>query len=187
MNAKKAPRRARKQAAPTRTVERDITIAAPIDVVWRALTDAEELTRWFPREARVTLGPGGSIWMRWDDRYDAESLIEVWEPPRHLRIVFPAEGSRRLMTDYHLDGRGGSTVLRVVTSGFGAGADWDEYFLAVGTGWDFELRGLRHYLERHRSVSRLVVSAQAHHTSTHAAAWQRLTGPRGWFGPEGLA
>lgn len=104
-----------------RVVEREITLDAPSAAVWKALTDAAELMRWFPLEARVSPGRGGAVWMRWDDAYDAESAIDIWEPERHLRIRFPHERAMHLATDYYLEGRGGGTVLRVVTSGFGAG------------------------------------------------------------------
>ncbi len=173
----------------SRRIEREIHIDAPVDAVWKALTDAAELTRWFPLQARVTPGAGGAggaIWMRWDDAYDAESRIEIWEPARHLRIEFPNERAVHLATDYYLEGKGGSTVLRVVTSGFGAGEDWDELYGGVGRGWDFELRALRHYLERHRGRDRVVAWARVHCSCTHQEAWARLTGPGGWFGPGGL-
>ena len=45
----------------TRTVEREIEIDAPLAAVWRAHTDAEEVTRWFPLHARVSPGAGGSV------------------------------------------------------------------------------------------------------------------------------
>lgn len=38
-----------------------VEIEAPIERVWRALTEAAELERWFPLEARVEPGEGGSI------------------------------------------------------------------------------------------------------------------------------
>jgi uncharacterized protein YndB with AHSA1/START domain len=55
-------------------------------MVWQALTDACELERWFPLEARVTPGEGGSIYMSWKNEYTGESSILVWEPLHHLRI-----------------------------------------------------------------------------------------------------
>jgi len=170
----------------SRTVEREIAIQAPPDAVWKALTEAEELARWFPLEARTRPGVGGSIWMRWGETYQAESGIEVWEPARHLRIAFPIHGSMRLATDYYLEGKGGGTVLRVVTSGFGAGEDWDDMYAGVDSGWAFELQGLRHYLERHRGKNRLVAWAVVPWSGDRAERWRRLTGPGGWFGSAGL-
>ncbi len=53
------------QSQEARAVEREIEIDAPVGAVWKALTDAEELTRWFPLNAGVTPGVGGSVWMSW--------------------------------------------------------------------------------------------------------------------------
>jgi hypothetical protein len=44
-----------------RRIENEIEVAAPAEEVWKALTDAGELARWFPLEAHVTLGLGGKI------------------------------------------------------------------------------------------------------------------------------
>ena len=43
----------------TRTIETEIRIDAPVDQVWQALTDPEELVRWFPLEAGVEPWPPG--------------------------------------------------------------------------------------------------------------------------------
>lgn len=177
-----------------RTVEQEMEIDAPLSAVWKALTEAKELVRWFPTETRVNPGLGGSIWLRWEDEYEAESGIEIWEPERHLRLMFPIHGSTEFATDYFLQSRtsggrvggGGGTVLRVVTSGFGVGDDWDVQFEDVRSGWAFELCGLRHYLERHRGKDRVVARARAAYTCDSGEAWARLTGPGGWLGPEGL-
>ena len=171
-----------------RSVEQEIEIDAPLSAVWKALTEANELVRWFPMETRVKPGSGGSIWLRWEDEYEAESRIEIWEPESHLRLTFPIHGSTEFATDYFLRSRagGGGTVLRVVTSGFGVGDHWDIQFEDVKTGWAFELCGLRHYLEHHRGKDRVVARARAGYTCDSREAWARLTGPGGWLGPEGL-
>ena len=41
------------------------------------------------------------------------------------------------------------TTLRLVHSGFGPGADFDEEYDGISQGWPVELRSLRHYLENH--------------------------------------
>lgn len=162
-----------------RTVERTLTLAAPKDAVWRALTDANELTRWFPLEARVDPGVGGTMWMSWGDLYSAESTIQIWEPGRQLRTAFPNHQPYHMATDYYLEGEGGTTVLRVVTSGFGRGADWDRMYGGVKRGWDFELAGLRLYLERHRGRDRSVALARRPLPGTAAELWPALFGTVG--------
>ena len=171
----------------TRAVEREIEIDAPLAAVWKALTDAEELTRWFPLNAGVTPGVGGSVWMSWTDTEGEGAPIEVWEPERHLRTGAVLGAALQIATDFYLEGRGGSTVLRVVSSGFGKGEEWDYMYEAWGRGWDFELNGLRHYLERHPGQRRIVASANAAYTCSDVEAWARLTEAGGWFGSSGIS
>jgi uncharacterized protein YndB with AHSA1/START domain len=132
-------------------VEAEITIAADADAVWRALTDGEELKRWFPLDARVTPGVGGAVWLSWGEGSDWESPIELWEPQRHLRTADPAPS--RVAVDYYLEARGGETVLRVVQSGFGEDA-WEDELDTTNAGWRAFLATLRNYLERHRGEPR---------------------------------
>jgi uncharacterized protein YndB with AHSA1/START domain len=205
-----------------RVIEDSVEIAAPIDAVWKALTDAEELTRWFPLDARVTPGPGGSIWMSWRNEYQWETSIEIWDPPHRLRLASAppppaasepgsaATGSSRpkrtptsgaearasiagdladpsfmsadavqIAIDYQLEARGGTTLLRLVHSGFGPGAEWDTELDATRRGWAFELGALRHYLERHRGSTRDVVYERVKIDVPREEAWERLMGPDG--------
>ncbi|MDH5804611.1 MAG: SRPBCC domain-containing protein [Gemmatimonadota bacterium] len=170
-----------------RSIERSIEIEATPEVVWKALTDAEALARWFPTKANVKPGVGGYIRLHWDEHYDAESPIDIWEPQEHLRIGFPNESKFPLATDYYLEGKGGKTILRVVTSGFGTGEDWDGYFDGVRCGWNFELDGLKHYLENHHGTERIVAQASLKFSDGRASAWKRLTGPGGWVSKSGIA
>jgi uncharacterized protein YndB with AHSA1/START domain len=170
----------------TRDLTREITIDAPVEAVWRALTDAEELTRWFPPVAHVDPGAGGSVARVWQSGETIQERIERWEPNRHLRTVGLSSAWLGITTDYYLTTTGGSTVLRVVSSGFSGDADWDALYEAFGGGWDFELRGLRHYLEHHRGLPRLIALARGARPTTAAVAWGRLMNAGGWVGPLGL-
>jgi uncharacterized protein YndB with AHSA1/START domain len=170
----------------TRAVTREIALAAPVDAVWKALTDADELTRWFPPLARVTPGVGGRMWRAWPSGEEIEERIERWVPEEHLRTSGLTGAWDGITTDYYLTTRGGGTVLRVVSSGFGADADWDALYDAFGGGWDFELHGLRHYLEHHRGSRRLVALARGTRPMDALESWRRLVEPGGWMGARGL-
>lgn len=171
---------------PTRAVAREITIASPVDAVWRALTDADELTRWFPPRARVEPGVSGHLWRAWQSGEEIEERILRWEPNVHLQTVGLVGAWKDIVTDYHLTTTRGRTVLRVVSSGFGLDADWDMLYEAFGGGWDFELCGLRHYLEHHAGTPRLVVFARGSRALSAAESWRRLMSPGGWIGTQGL-
>ncbi len=178
----------------SRSIETAIEIEAPIEVVWKALTDGDELANWFPLKARVQPGKGGSVWVSWGEGLEFESPIDVWEPNRHLRLIQaeptapPAEGEDppalavpfQIAVDYHLEAAGGQTVLRLVHTGFSADASWDNQYDGTVRGWAFELRGLKHYLERHRSTKREVVHAKASIEGMHLdEAWNRMMSPEG--------
>ncbi|HEX4933375.1 MAG TPA: SRPBCC domain-containing protein [Gemmatimonadaceae bacterium] len=174
----------------TRKVDLSIDIAAPLDHVWRALTDARELTRWFPLEARVEPGEGGSMYWGWGDGWAGESRIVAWEPNRRLRLVetrqtFDADGKplsipgqdRELIVEVTLESYAGATRLRLVHSGFGAGADWDDELDGVANGWHCELRNLRLYVESHFGRDRHLAWAKASTALPADAVWRELFGP----------
>jgi uncharacterized protein YndB with AHSA1/START domain len=143
--------------ADEKKVSVETNVAADAETVWRALTEAEELSRWFSPEAKVTPGEGGAIWLSWGEGAAWEAPIEVWEPNRHLRTVDKPPG--KIAVDYFIEARsGGETVLRIVQTGFGADAWDDETEQTTTYGWTTFLANLRLYLERHRGEPRTLVS-----------------------------
>lgn len=169
---------------PSRHVVQEIEVEASPERVWRALTEARELERWFPLEARVEPGEGGEVFMSWKNEFEGTSQILTWEPPTHLRVSWgaPAEGSGQV-TDYYIEGGGGTTRLRVVTSGFPEDASWDDWVEGTRLGWLFELTSLKLYLERHEGEDRRVVYLRRRVDLSRREAWDRLFGPEG-FDPE---
>ena len=176
-----------------REIKTEIEIEADIDAVWKALTDAQELMRWFPLDARSTPEPGGSIWYSWGPPYEGESQIEIWDPPHRLRLLDQWAGGApegharevepgvpaRVAMDFTLETEGCKTILRLVHSGFGAGAEWDDEFEGTRRGWDQELRGLKHYLEHHLGHDRKSVWARIKVELSREEAWQRIAGKDG--------
>src|SRR6185436_14691953 len=66
----------------TRTQQHEIVIDAPLEAVWKAISDGEELTRWFVQEASVEPRVGGTITISWDGEDKSSGTIEAWEPNR---------------------------------------------------------------------------------------------------------
>lgn len=170
------------QHGSTRSLEAELELDAPIEAVWRALTDADELSNWFPLEAEIRPGVGGSIQMSWDGE-GQECGIDAWEPERFLRTTWPGahqgDPAEPVMVEYHLAGREGSTSLRLVHTGFSADAEWDDEFDSHRRGWSFELRSLQHYLRHHRGTRRHMVKAQLELAIPIEQAWSRITSSRG--------
>ena len=174
--------------ATARSQEHRLMIAAPPATVWKAITEAEELVRWFPLQAESTPGAGGSLTYGWGPELTGICRIEVWEPPRHLRTSWmeatvlesgSAAKRRQLAVDWFIEGEGGRSMLRLVHSGFGRGAEWDEEYEGTRRGWIFELGSLKHYLERHAGRARRAFWLLQPLQLAAPQVWQRLTGPQG--------
>lgn len=173
---------------PERSHSHERVLAAPPDVVWKAITDPVELVRWFPLHASVAPGAGGRIVLGWGPGLEGVCRIERWEPPHHLRTSwlegFHVEGlgsaeRARLAVDWTLETRGGNTVLRLVHSGFGRGPGWDEEFDGTHRGWTFELDSLQHYLAYHRGRDRRAFWVRCRPNVPVEEAWRRLLGRDG--------
>ena len=164
----------------SRIVTKEVLVDAPPDVVWRALTEADQLTRWFPVDARVEPGLGGSVWLSWGGGVEGQAPITAWEPNRHLQWT-ETRGPVRLAIDFHVEARGGKTLVRLVQSGFGASPDWDDEFHMVEGGWSYFMSHLRWYLERHRGIRRDLISFRERVPLSRTEAFARLVGPKGLF------
>jgi len=176
----------------TRSITLETQIAASPERVWQALTVPEELTRWFPLEARVVPGVGGSMWLSWGYPVVAESTIDVWETGHRLRttesrplgiLLQPnqAENPPRSV-EYTIEASAGKTHLRLVHSGFAAHANWDQAYSGVLRGWEFQFRSLRHYLERHDGQDRVVGWVKQQVNGGFEQVWASLLGKDGRLG-----
>jgi uncharacterized protein YndB with AHSA1/START domain len=167
-----------------------VEIAAPAEAVWQALTQAEDLMRWFAPQARVTPGAGGEIWLSWGEGFAGASRIEIWEPDKRLRTLQEGgtNAAPQVAVDYFITaGAGGRTVLRLVHSGFGAGAEWDDEFEGTRRGWPMFFAALKHDLERHRGETCRRVNWCRPVALPAASAWDLLASPRGLGAAAALA
>ena len=170
-------------------VQVEVRVDAPVDAVWAAVTDPEEIRRWFPLDARgdgATVG--GVVEVTWgDDAWWGLRVAEA-QPGRHLRLHDaepPAEGQPLLFVDIHLSGEVGGTVVRLVHSGFGPEDTWDAYLDGLDAGWGYFLRNLKVYLERHHGVPRVMAWARSPVKGSRADIWEALLGVYG-VDPAGL-
>jgi uncharacterized protein YndB with AHSA1/START domain len=162
-------------------IEKQIEIAAPIERVWKAISEGNELVRWFPLEARVEPGAGGKISLSWGPDWEGSAPIDVWEPNKRLQWTQTVAG-QPVVIEFTLELRGGKTMVRIVQSSFATGSDWEnEYFGSTEYGWGFMLVNLRHYLERHAGVARVVAWPRFKVEMPRERIWEKLTAPGGIF------
>lgn len=162
-----------------RTFDQSVAIKAEPMEVWRCLTEADAITRWFALSARVTPGPGGSMFWAWGQQVEWPSTITQWRPGRLLELSESHDdGAVRLATQFHLSQPAkGETVVRVVAFGFGDGQKWDDHYDGISHGWRYELLVLRTYLEHHHGQERAACYATVPTAAPFPAAWRRLVAP----------
>lgn len=128
------------------TVERTLELAAPLARVWRALTDPEELARWFPDQVeQAKLEPGVTGRFTWERHGSFAFRLEAVEPERRLVWRWardagtPLEDGVTTTIEWRLEARAdGGTTLRLCESGFVRPEDQE----GNSKGWDSELAEL---------------------------------------------
>ena len=61
-----------------------IALDVPVEAVWRALTDPNELVNWFPTNAAVDPRPGGAFVVSWNGQWQWEMAITDFEALAHI-------------------------------------------------------------------------------------------------------
>lgn len=133
------------------TIRLSTTVAAAPDAVFRALTDADELARWFPSSAESDPRTGGAFTYRFE--FDDASRNHTYAGAYHEvtpneRVSYPWQG--RLGTtrvEFAFTPAGDGTRVDLVHSGWGEGADWNEAVEMHRQGWGAFLENLKSYLE----------------------------------------
>jgi uncharacterized protein YndB with AHSA1/START domain len=139
-------------------IEKDVLIDAPVEVVWRIITEPDQIVRWFSDEAELDLKPGGEgrLAFRGGDSYQLQ--IEAVERPTRFafRWVQPqgsiARAGNSMLVEFTLEPQGNGTRLRVVESGFDE-VDWSDeekarYAERHMEGWERLLGRLRDFARR---------------------------------------
>jgi uncharacterized protein YndB with AHSA1/START domain len=146
---------------PNRSSRHSLGIHASPAEVYRALSDAAVLTRWFVSEAAVDLVPGGAF--RW---VFGRASGDPGPAPLQTSGVFLAITRQESMVlraviedleteiEFRIDPWRDGAILTVSHSGFPGDEDWDDTFRAIDRGWQTELYALKVFLERGRDLFR---------------------------------
>jgi uncharacterized protein YndB with AHSA1/START domain len=168
-------------------IELTVDVAAPADHVWQAIATSDGVSSWFiPHEFEGRVGGRFVVHMA---ETDSTGQVTGWDPPRRFAyeedwatlLGHPDADVTPLATEFLVEARaGGTCVVRVVTSAFGTGADWEgEFFDALATGWEPFLDLLRLYVTRfpgQRAATRTAEVGVAAPADEVRAAMQRALG-----------
>lgn len=140
------------------SVRRTVQIAAPIEKVWRAVTEPEHITQWFGRAEFDGAGVGARGTLTFDDYGSVPLRIEAREEPRMISYRWgndDALGSLAAEVDdehstvftFTLEPNADGTQLTVVETGFETTSDPAANLESHRTGWNDELDKLVALLE----------------------------------------
>ncbi len=134
-----------------RVMRKEMTTRAAPREVWEAWADPAKLAQWFTDGAEGEAKAGGS--MTWIfDKFGYRFTYDVLEARPEERLVLtvtPPGRSSPWLLEIDIEQAGGRTVLKLVQSGFGEGAEWDDEYQGINSGWDMALAILKHYLENY--------------------------------------
>lgn len=139
-------------------IRRDMVLSAPIERVWAAITQPEQLSKWFGTHTQFDgLKAGAAIVFGWGDDHFRGVIEEVSPPNRfvyrwnsyHKDSSVPFETLPTTRVTFTLNTVPEGTRLLLVESGFNSlpkenrAKDYQDN----STGWTAELNDLREYLE----------------------------------------
>ena len=135
--------------------ELELEVPGTPEQVWHAIATAEGISSWMtPTDLDARLG--GALTFHMGPDAESHGRVTAFEPAR--RIVYEeywdalagqaGADVTPLLTEFLIEARaGGTCVVRVVTSAFGTGADWEnEFWEEMDSGWAPMLDNLRLYL-----------------------------------------
>ena len=136
----------------------EVTIAAPVDAVWRALREPAEIRRWFGWQYEGL------------DEEIRFIFVQEAKADDEAHVLDGGEGGM-----IALEERGDGTVVRVTR----AGSSEDGYD-EINEGWITFIQQLRFYLERHPGQERPTV-----HVATSGEEWFRSENQTGLVREDG--
>ena len=144
--------------AATFSVRRTIDIAAPVEKVWAAVTEAEHISRWFGRAEITGHGVGATGTLTWPDHGPVPLRVEALDAPHTVSYRWgnddalgtaPAEldVAHSTVFTFTLEPVPDGTRLTVVETGFDATSDPIANLEDHRKGWDGELDKLAALVE----------------------------------------
>jgi uncharacterized protein YndB with AHSA1/START domain len=141
-----------------RVIRAEIQTTATPEQAWEAWADPEKIAQWFVDRATGEAKPGGT--MTWFfDKFGYAIPYKIVDASPGKRIVFkwePPQGNPGIL-EVRIQREGGTTMLRLINSGFREDAAWDEEYEGVSSGWKMALGILKFYLENHFGRSKTAI------------------------------
>jgi uncharacterized protein YndB with AHSA1/START domain len=104
-------------------IEREVLIEAPVEVVWRTITEPDQISQWFADRVELEVKAGGRGYMGFGDQGGA-IVVEAADPPTRFSFRWnhpageePVDGNSVLVEFTLVPAGNERTLLQVVESG----------------------------------------------------------------------
>lgn len=159
----------------TRDLRFSVRVRAEPEAVYRALTSARALTRWWLVGAETDARNAGRVRMVWPRVRDhgggvkggfgeREGIFVDLQPGRKVAWLWkPARGEKRVppLTSVFIDPRRGGCEVTFLHAGFPSGPSADGVYRGYACGWQDGLAKLKLYLETGRTCKHELVDLKA--------------------------
>jgi uncharacterized protein YndB with AHSA1/START domain len=169
-------------------LEFSVEVPGTPEQVWEAIATGKGMSAWFlPTEMEER--EGGSLHFAMGPEMGSDGQVTGWDPPR--RIVYEEDWAAlmgkdpdalsSLTSEFLVEAQsGGTCIVRVTTSGFGIGAEWEsEWWDDMGPNWMPFFDNLRLYLSHFPGQEATQFEVSASHASDAEALWSALRGALG--------
>lgn len=130
-----------RESTPEKALRFEVTLPAPVDDVWAALTTTEGLETWLWRDARVELRPGGDWLVLYPQGKTGGGTVVSFTPRKELVLRamapewFPTVRSERTTATFTLAPAGATaTKVTLRQTGWKQGKEWDDAYEYLAKG-----------------------------------------------------
>jgi uncharacterized protein YndB with AHSA1/START domain len=129
-----SPVKVTRQSAPDKALIFEVTIPASRSAVWQAFTTSDGLSTWLTPGAVVDLRKGGEWTAHFPGGKTGGGTILSFVPEEELTLSamaperFPTVREQRTTAKFQFAADGGSTVVRLVQTGWKSGEEWDQAY-----------------------------------------------------------
>jgi uncharacterized protein YndB with AHSA1/START domain len=153
----------------TRGFAHRIDIAVDPPKVWTVLCGPTLMPLWMGTDARIKPQKGGHWSGTTAPGFHREAIIDVFDPPRRLRLIYLTppdlpvfDGA--VVDDYLIDAEGPATVVRLLCSGVPDLPEWSAHFMKAR-------------LQAERALARLKVLCEQRERMAQASLLRRSSTP----------
>jgi uncharacterized protein YndB with AHSA1/START domain len=139
-------------ALKTRGYAQRIDIDAPVPRVWNVICGPTTLPLWLGADARMRPQAGGSWSATIAPGVQRHAMIDVFDPPRRLRLVYLNPNNLdsfdgAVADDIMLEEEDDKTIVRLLCSGMPDLPEWSAHFVRVRTATERALARLKMVVE----------------------------------------